>query len=147
MEFLVEGLGEVQRAAEFVYTENMDLRARMEMLKALTTKIAETVDLPDELRADLNAVLEGALPPRDALEDSYEGSDAEKVQKFMESGYGFAQRVQDLWNILDDFRVSRARSPTGSSPKCEQEPLALEDEDAGLLNRARLVCRELVTGW
>lgn len=152
IELFAEGLSEVQRAADFAYKEVVDMRARMQIVTALSQKIMDQADLPDELRADLTSVLEVALPPRDALDNGSEGSDSERMQRFMESGHGFAARAQDLWNMLDSIG-SRGRSPTGDSqsasgPEEEPEPMALDQYEAqGLMGRARMVCRELVTGW
>merc|ERR1719356_782075 len=65
--FLEQGLREVQRTAQIVYTENMDLRARIELLRLLTSRLAEISGLPEDVQTELQTVLEGVLPPRGVL--------------------------------------------------------------------------------
>merc|ERR1719414_2515310 len=134
----------------------MDLRARMELLKALTAKLAETSGLPEMVKQDLISALEGALPPRDAIEPDSCDTGADKIQHNRESGYTFAARVQDLWQTLDRFKPRSPRSPQSDGFAEHTEGLDSEPEPDGLLaltgdedlwSRTKLICRELVTGW
>merc|ERR1719291_1026210 len=96
---------EMGRASDFAFKENADLRVRMQIVTTLFETIMERANLPAEVKKDLKGVVQAALPPRDALDLGSEGSDSDKVDRYMESGHVFAERAQEIF-----LRLSRSTS-------------------------------------
>jgi len=94
-----------------------DIRSRMQIVTFIVKKMMDQADLPDELRQDLTAWLEVALPPDAQLEGR---SDDHNAQHFAEASFLFAARAQDLYTALDQVRERPAgaagRSPPGAAP-------------------------------
>jgi len=171
--FLEQGLQDVQRTAQIIYTENMDLRARMEVLRVLTGRLAQISGLPEDVQAELQTVLEGALPPRGVLnpdshydlktEGSCTGSPPRGQRCY--SQQAFAAQLKELCKAMDQYQVqpqghmkpqsegnesSDARTSHTSQEdagNCNNTTLALTEHGEGLWQRTRLVCYELFDGW
>merc|ERR1719471_636089 len=165
--FLEQGMQEVQRTAQMVYMENMDLRARIELLKVLTTKLADISGLPEDVQSDVRTLLDGAVPPRDALEapDSAEGEPS-TARGFAADQQSFAACLHRLCKSMDRYAVApktprqreghvpEACSQARQDPECEQETeceqnevLALTEYGESVWCRTKNVCRELFDGW
>lgn len=165
--FLQEGMAEVQRAAQLVYGENVELRNRMELLRMLFGTLCSRAELPKAVREDIQGLLDMAVPPRNAFEDD-DDQEAEPAADSAPARLLFARRAYDLHRTLEqmpappdregwsggfwdsrDYARPSDEGPEGEPPprsdQPEEEVLALEDVSAW--ERTRLVIRDLCTGW
>jgi len=155
---------EVQRAAQMVYMENMDLRARIELMKVLTTKLADISGLPEDVQSDLRTVLDGAVPARDALEAPDSADDEFSAPRGCTAHQlSFASSLHQLCRSMDRYVMvpktprqedghaseacSQARQETESEQEPEPETLALTEYGESVWCRTKFICRELFDGW
>jgi len=157
--FLEQGLREVQRTAQIVYTENMDLRARIELLRLLTAKLTLISGLPEDVQAELQTVLEGALPPRGVLnpDSHYEfKTDAVDVpvgscersstcgQKGR-SPHAFAAQLRELCKAMDQYDLkaeSNAKPHSEGNESSDARTSHTTQAHAGSCNSTTLALTE-----
>mmetsp|Transcript_111544 Transcript_111544/g.347702 ORF Transcript_111544/g.347702 Transcript_111544/m.347702 type:complete len:200 (+) Transcript_111544:68-667(+) len=163
--FLREGIEEVRASAEAVYTENVELRSRIELLTGLTSRLAQASGLPQDVRTNLKTVLKTALPPQVAFDPIATKPpeppvcDAEPARNMVQ-GRVFALNVKELCRSMDRYQPVRERpgggpgsggSSTASSKQQDRggddEQLALTEYGEDLWSRTKAVCVELFTGW
>jgi hypothetical protein len=171
--FLEQGLKEVQHTSQIVYTENMDLRARIELLRLLASRLAQISGLPGDVQAQLQTVLEGVLPPRGVLnpDNHYDLNTESSTCAQSPGGHrccsqeAFAAQLKELCKAMDQYQVqaqghkkaqsegnesSDARTTDtsqGHTGNCTSMTPALTEDGEGLWQRTRVVCYELFEGW
>lgn len=125
--FLEQGLKEVQHTSQIVYTENMDLRARIELLRVLASRLAQISGLPGDVQAQLQTVLEGVLPPRGMLnpDNHYDLKTEQSTCAQAPGGQrcfsqeAFAAQLKELCKAMDQYQVQG---------ECQKKPQAEGNE-------------------
>mmetsp|Transcript_148345 Transcript_148345/g.413246 ORF Transcript_148345/g.413246 Transcript_148345/m.413246 type:complete len:244 (-) Transcript_148345:121-852(-) len=167
--FLEHGLHEVQRAAQIVYTENMDLRARLELVTNLTSRLAGISGLPEDVRSELRLFLDCAVPPLNAIEPGYAGKEDDlQSMRGATGAASFAARMKELCKALDRHELSRsgssgheqqdacasAAAPPHGAPdrpcsgnEAQGAMLAITEYGENVWTRAQMVCKEFLEGW
>jgi len=84
-------LDECARAQLHTVLETRDIRNRVHLIASLSKKMAEHVDMDADLKKDMEAILEAAVP---------EGVERSDEQKVLEAGYLWASRAQDMYERL-----------------------------------------------
>jgi len=127
--FLEEGLAEVQRAAQMVYCENMELRTRMEKMAMLLGAMASYAPLPHDVQVEYDELVRAAIPAKDSF-DPQEGDLDDAIVREQNERHcaSFKSRAEQLARCISRCPPPGARGGWGgTSPHSD----STGDSDAG----------------
>mmetsp|Transcript_2333 Transcript_2333/g.4900 ORF Transcript_2333/g.4900 Transcript_2333/m.4900 type:complete len:198 (+) Transcript_2333:114-707(+) len=157
VEFLEQGLAEVQHVADCTYAENTELRNRLSDLQQIARELLDRSTLSQPARAEVGKLLDMAV---DIMVDPDDTSNDAVAKKALES-HAFSQKARHCLRIIEEFSPqdgssSARRRKSMSDPEHEPPPrsdtqsgeqLMLEDIEGTLVRRFKYVVSDLCTGW